>query len=60
MFIAIACASAEIKVLLENAWVKLMAEHSDFGVKKLRKLNSGGRLCVVIPQRLYMVNVPLS
>lgn len=43
VFITAGKSSSEIKAH-RNEWVKLMAEHPDCGVKKLRKLNLGGRV----------------
>ncbi|MCG6359390.1 TnsD family transposase [Vibrio fluvialis] len=43
VFIATGKSSSEVKAH-RNEWVKLMTEHPDCGVKKLRKLNSGGRV----------------
>lgn len=43
-----------------NEWVKLIADHPDCGGEKIsRRLSSGGRIYVVISQRLSMVNAPL-
>lgn len=43
VFMATGKSQVEIKVHRDE-WVQLMAEHPDCGVKKLRKLNSGGRV----------------
>lgn len=43
VFITTGKSFSEIKAH-RNEWVKLMTEHPDCGVKKLRRLNSGGRV----------------
>ncbi|TVP13684.1 TnsD family Tn7-like transposition protein [Shewanella sp. KCT] len=43
VFIVTGKPSSEVKAHRDE-WVKLMAEHPDCGVKKLRKLNLGGRV----------------
>ena len=43
VFMATGKSQVEIKVRRDE-WVKLMADHPDCGVKKLRRLNSGGRV----------------
>lgn len=59
VFMVTSKSQVEIKAH-RNEWVKLIADHPDCGVKKLRRLSSGGRIYAWLYRNDYhMVNAPL-
>lgn len=53
VFMATGKSQVEINAC-RNEWVKLMADHPDNGVKKLRRLNSGGRIYAWLYRNDYL------